>query len=56
MTFFQVSHSVFNVDAIVQIQRIAVNNYTIFLSDGRSFATLTKPQIEPLLNVIGIDL
>ena len=56
MTFFQVSNSVFNVDAVVQIQRIKIDNYTVFLSDGRLFTTLTKAQIQPLLNVIGIDI
>lgn len=56
MNFFEVGNNIFNVNTVVQIQKIAANNYTIFLSDGRTFPLLTLSQVQPLFTVIGIDI
>jgi len=55
MNFILIGSSAVNVSLIVEIKRIAVNNFTVYLSDGRTYAGLTRVVIEPILNMINIS-
>lgn len=55
MNFVLIGSSAVNVSLIVEIKRIAVNNFTVSLSDGRTYTGLTRVVIEPILNMINIS-
>lgn len=55
MNFILIGSSAVNVSLIVEIKRIAANNFTVFLCDGRTYTGLTRLTIEPILNMINIS-